>query len=77
MGLSPYSAAIATRVLKSAPYFLFILTFRASVAGSNAPVGGWPRLHQLTLSTVLTSPKVFADDTTLPVLDPGRGMLRR
>ena len=25
------------------------------------------------LSTVLTSPKVFADDTTLPVLDPGRG----
>ena len=25
------------------------------------------------LSTVLASPKVFADDTTLPVLDPGRG----
>jgi transposase len=30
-------------------------------------------LHDLVLSTVLTSPKVFADDTTLPVLDPGRG----
>lgn len=30
-------------------------------------------LHELILSTVLTSPKVFADDTTLPVLDPGRG----
>ena len=30
-------------------------------------------LHELTLSTVLASPKVFADDTTLPVLDPGRG----
>jgi transposase len=30
-------------------------------------------LHELMLSTVLTSPKVFADDTTLPVLDPGRG----
>jgi transposase len=30
-------------------------------------------LHELLLSTVLTSPKVFADDTTLPVLDPGRG----
>ena len=30
-------------------------------------------LHELVLSTVLTSPKVFADDTTLPVLDPGRG----
>jgi transposase len=30
-------------------------------------------LHELILSTVLSSPKVFADDTTLPVLDPGRG----
>jgi transposase len=30
-------------------------------------------LHELVLSTVLTSPRVFADDTTLPVLDPGRG----
>ena len=30
-------------------------------------------LHELMLSTVLASPKVFADDTTLPVLDPGRG----
>jgi len=30
-------------------------------------------LHELLLSTILASPKVFADDTTLPVLDPGRG----
>lgn len=30
-------------------------------------------LHELLLSTVLSSPVVFADDTTLPVLDPGRG----
>jgi len=30
-------------------------------------------LHELVLSTVLASPRVFADDTTLPVLDPGRG----
>ena len=30
-------------------------------------------LYDLMLATVLTSPKVFADDTTLPVLDPGRG----
>jgi transposase len=30
-------------------------------------------LHELLLSTVLSSPKVFADDTTLPVLDPGNG----
>ena len=33
-------------------------------------------LHELVLSTVLSSPKVFADDTTLPVLDPGRGRPR-
>ena len=30
-------------------------------------------LHELMLGTVLSSPKVFADDTTLPVLDPGNG----
>jgi transposase len=30
-------------------------------------------LHGLMLSTVLSSPRVFADDTTLPVLDPGKG----
>ena len=30
-------------------------------------------LHELMMTTVLTSPKIFADDTTLPVLDPGRG----
>jgi transposase len=30
-------------------------------------------LHELMLSTVLSSPRVFADDTTLPVLDPGAG----
>lgn len=30
-------------------------------------------LYDLMLGTVLAAPKVFADDTTLPVLDPGRG----
>ena len=30
-------------------------------------------LHELMLSTVLSSPHVFADDTTLPVLAPGDG----
>jgi transposase len=30
-------------------------------------------LYELVLSTVLSSNKVFADETTLPVLDPGRG----
>jgi len=34
----------------------------------------WLRpLYDLVVSTVLSSPKLFADDTTLPVLDPGRG----
>ena len=30
-------------------------------------------LYDLVVRTVLSSPKVFADDTTLPVLDSGRG----
>ena len=30
-------------------------------------------LYELVVSTVLSSAKVFADDSTLPVLDPGRG----
>jgi hypothetical protein len=30
-------------------------------------------LYELVLGTVLSSDKVFADETTLPVLDPGRG----
>jgi transposase len=30
-------------------------------------------LYDLVVSTVLSSPKLFADDTPLPVLDPGRG----
>src|ERR1019366_2189745 len=30
-------------------------------------------LHELLMTTVLASPKIFADDTVLPVLDRGRG----
>jgi transposase len=30
-------------------------------------------LYELLLSTALSCPKLFADDTTLPVLEPGRG----
>lgn len=30
-------------------------------------------LYDLVVGTVLSAPKLFADDTTLPVLDPGRG----
>jgi transposase len=34
----------------------------------------WLRpLYELLLNTALSSAKLFADDTTLPVLDPGRG----
>src|SRR3954453_5345307 len=34
----------------------------------------WPQpLYELLVRTVLSVPKVFADDTTLPVLEPGRG----
>jgi hypothetical protein len=37
----------------------------------------WMRpLYDLVVSSVLSAPKVFADDTTLPVLDPGRGKTR-
>ncbi len=37
-------------------------------------VGWWlALLHERILSTTLASPKVFADDTTLPVLDPEQG----
>ena len=33
-------------------------------------------LYNLVVGTVLSSTKLFADDTTLPVLDPGRGRTR-
>ena len=41
------------------------------LGGSRLLVAG--ALYELVSSTVLSSPKVVADDTTLPVLDPGRG----
>jgi len=34
------------------------------------------RLYELRLSMVLTSDDLLADETTLPVLDPGRGQTR-
>jgi transposase len=38
----------------------------------------WLRpLYDLVVATVLSSPKVFADDTSLPVLDPGRGRTKK
>jgi transposase len=34
-------------------------------------------LYDLVVTTVLSSPKIFADDTSLPVLDPGRGRTKK
>lgn len=34
-------------------------------------------LHERLLATVLTYPKLFADETPLPMLDPGRGKTKR
>ena len=34
-------------------------------------------LYELIIGTVLTATKLFADDTTLPVLDPGRGRTKK
>ena len=53
----------------------------AGVAGGMPAEGGsacwWlTPLYELVVATVLSSPKIFADDTSLPVLDPGRGRTR-
>jgi transposase len=47
---------------------------RSTLSGWVGRACWWLRpLHELMLSTALASPVLFADDTTLPVLDPGRG----
>lgn len=54
---------------------------RQGVALDRSTLGNWvgracwwlTPLYDLIVSTVLASSKLFADDTTLPVLDPGRG----
>ena len=54
---------------------------RQGIALDRSTLGAWvghacwwlTPLYELVLSTVLASNKVFADETTLPVLDPGRG----
>ena len=40
---------------------------------ADSRAGGCTPLYDLILGTMLAAPKVFTDDTTLPVLDPGRG----
>ena len=47
---------------------------RSSLANGVGRGWWWLRpLAELLLGTVLSSPKIFADDTPVPVLDPGRG----
>jgi transposase len=54
---------------------------RQGIARDRSTLGNWvgragwwlTPLYDLVVSPVLSSTKVFADDTTLPVLDPGRG----
>ena len=47
---------------------------RSTLSGWVGQTCWWLRpLYDLMVSTVLSAPKLFADDTTLPVLDPGRG----
>jgi transposase len=47
---------------------------RSTLANWVGRAGWWLRpLAELLLGTVLSSPKIFADDTPVPVLDPGRG----
>ena len=47
---------------------------RSTLEGLGAAPCWWlTPLYELVLGTVLSSDKVFADETTLPVLDPGRG----
>ena len=61
--------------------FVFDIDHRQGVTLDRSTLCSWvgracwwlAPLHELILSTVMSSPKVVADDTTLPVLDPGRG----
>ena len=47
---------------------------RSTLSNWVGPACWWlTPLYELVVATVLSSPKIFADDTSLPVLDPGRG----
>src|SRR6202040_2347618 len=47
---------------------------RATLALWMGRLAWWLKpLHEVLLDTVLSYPKLFADETPLPVLDPGRG----
>lgn len=51
---------------------------RATLAFWMGRVAWWLKLlHELLLATILSYPKLFADETPLPMLDPGRGKTKR
>jgi transposase len=51
---------------------------RATLAFWMGRVTWWLKpLHELLLETILSYPKVFADETPLPMLDPGRGKTKK
>jgi transposase len=57
---------------------------RQGIALDRSTLGNWvgracwwlAPLYDLVVSTVLSSTKIFADDTSLPVLGPGRGRMK-
>jgi len=51
---------------------------RATLAFWMGRVAWWLKpLHELLLATILSYPKLFADETPLPMLDPGRGKTKK
>jgi transposase len=51
---------------------------RATLAFWMGRVAWWLKpLHELLLETILSYPKLFADETPLPMLDPGRGKTKK
>jgi transposase len=50
---------------------------RATLAGWVKRAAWWLKsLYELQLRTIQSSPRLFCDETTMPVLDPGRGRTR-
>jgi transposase len=55
-----------------------IVLDRATLAFWMGRVAWWLKpLHELLLGTMLSYPKLFADETPLPMLDPGRGKTKK
>jgi transposase len=51
---------------------------RSTLAIWMGRVAWWLKpLHELLIETMLSYPKLFADETPLPILDPGRGKTKK